>query len=83
MENHSARLTSALYGVVALMAGIAYWILARTIAAAEGEASLLAKTIGKDRKGTASVLLYRIAIPLAFVSQWIALAIYVCVAMMW
>ena len=56
---------------------------ARTIVAAEGEASLLAKAIGKHRKGTASVLLYLIAIPLAFVSQWIALAIYVCVAMMW
>jgi uncharacterized membrane protein len=82
-ENHFARLPSALYGVVLLMAGIAYWILARTIVAAEGEASLLAKAIGKDRKGTVSVLLYVIAIPLAFVSQWIALAIYVCVAMMW
>ena len=82
-ENHFARLPSALYGVVLLMAGIAYWILARTIVAAEGEASLLAKAIGKDRKGTASVLLYLIAIPLAFVSQWIALAIYVCVAMVW
>jgi len=82
-ENHFARLPSALYGVVLLMAGIAYWILARTIVAAEGEASLLAKAIGKDRKGTASVLLYLIAIPLALVSQWIALAIYVCVAMMW
>ena len=56
---------------------------ARTIDAAEGEASLPAKAIGKDRKGTPSVLLYLIAIPLAFVSQWIALAIYVCVAMMW
>jgi uncharacterized membrane protein len=82
-ENHFARLPSALYGVVLLMAGIAYWILARTIVAAEGEASLLAKAIGKDRKGTVSVLLYVIAIPLAVVSQWIALAIYVCVAMMW
>jgi uncharacterized membrane protein len=82
-ENHFARLPSALYGVVLLMAGIAYWILARTIVAAEGEASLLAKAIGKDRKGTVSVLLYVIAIPLAFVSQWIALAIYVGVAMVW
>jgi uncharacterized membrane protein len=82
-ENHFARLPSAVYGVVLLMAGIAYWILARTIVAAEGEASLVAKAIGKDRKGTVSVLLYVIAIPLAFVSQWIALAIYVGVAMVW
>jgi uncharacterized membrane protein len=82
-ENHFAQLPSALYGLVLLMAGIAYWILARTIVAAEGEASLLAKAIGKDLKGTASVLLYMIAIPLAFVSQWIAMAIYVGVALLW
>jgi uncharacterized membrane protein len=82
-ENHFARLPSALYGAVLLMAGLAYWMLARTIVAVEGKDSLLAKAIGKDRKGTASILLYAIAIPLAFVSQWIALAIYVCVAMVW
>jgi uncharacterized membrane protein len=82
-ENHFAQLPSALYGAVLLMAGLAYWILARTIVAAEGRESLLAKAIGKDRKGTASIVLYVIAIPLAFVSQWIALAIYVCVAMVW
>jgi uncharacterized membrane protein len=82
-ENHFAQLPSALYGAVLLMAALAYWILARTIVAAEGKESLLAKAMGKDRKGTASILLYAIAIPLAFVSQWIALAIYVCVAMVW
>jgi uncharacterized membrane protein len=82
-ENHFAQLPSALYGGVLLMAGLAYWILARTIVAAEGRESLLAKAIGRDRKGTASIVLYLIAIPLAFVSQWIALAIYVCVAMVW
>jgi uncharacterized membrane protein len=82
-ENHFAQLPSALYGTVLLMAGLAYWILARTIVAAEGKDSLLAQAIGKDRKGSASILLYVIAIPLAFVSQWIALAIYVCVAMVW
>jgi uncharacterized membrane protein len=65
------------------MAGLAYWMLARTIVAVEGKESLLAKAMGKDRKGTASILLYAIAIPLAFASQWIALAIYVCVAMVW
>jgi len=68
---------------VLLMAGLAYWMLARTIVAAEGKESLLAKAMGKDRKGTASVLLYMIAIPLAFVSQWIAMAIYVGVALLW
>jgi uncharacterized membrane protein len=82
-ENRFAQSPTALYGAVLLMAGLAYWILARTIVAAEGKESLLAKAIGKDRKGTASILLYAIAIPLAFVSQWIALAIYVSIAMVW
>jgi uncharacterized membrane protein len=82
-ENHFAQLPSALYGAVLLMAGLAYWTLAQTIVAAEGKESLLAKAMGRDHKGTASILLYAIAIPLAFVSQWLALAIYVSVAMAW
>jgi uncharacterized membrane protein len=82
-ENHFSQLPTALYGAALLMAGLAYWMLARTIVAAEGKESLLARAMGKDRKGTASILLYAIAIPLAFASQWIALAIYVCVAMVW
>jgi uncharacterized membrane protein len=82
-ENHFSQLPTALYGAALLMAGLAYWMLARTIVAAEGKESLLARAMGKDRKETASILLYAIAIPLAFASQWIALAIYVCVAMVW
>jgi uncharacterized membrane protein len=66
-----------------MMAGVAYWILARTIIATDGQQSLLAAAIGNDRKGIASVLLYALAIPLAFVSQWLAQAIYVGVALMW
>jgi uncharacterized membrane protein len=82
-ENHFAPLPSALYGFVLFMAGTAYWILARAIIAAEGVNSLLAKAIGKDHKGSLSVILYAVAIPLAFVNQWIAQALYVAVAVMW
>jgi uncharacterized membrane protein len=82
-ENHFAPLPSALYGVVLLMAGTAYWILARAIIASEGAGSLLAKAIGKDHKGILSVALYAGAIPLAFVSQWLAQTLYVAVALMW
>jgi uncharacterized membrane protein len=82
-ENHFAPLPAALYGVVLLMAGFAYWILARAIIATEGRDSLLAKAIGKDRKGTLSVVLYAAAIPLAFLNQWIAEAIYIAVALIW
>jgi uncharacterized membrane protein len=82
-ENHFAPLPTAAYGFVLMMAGIAYLILARAIIAAEGRDSLLAKAIGTDRKGKASIVLYAAAIPLAFASQWIAQGIYVAVALMW
>jgi uncharacterized membrane protein len=82
-ENHFAELPTALYGVVLLMAGVAYWILARSIIAAEGPESLLAKAIGTDRKGRLSLVLYAVAILLAFASPWIAIAIYVGVALIW
>jgi uncharacterized membrane protein len=82
-ENHFSALPSAFYGGVLMMAGVAYWILARAIIATEGRESLLATAIGKDRKGVLSVVLYAVAIPLAFVQQWLAQAIYVSVALMW
>lgn len=82
-ENHFAPLPTALYGVVLLMAGMAYLILARTIIAGEGRDSLLAKAIGNDRKGNLSIVLYILAIPLAFFNQWIAQSLYIVVALMW
>lgn len=82
-ENHFAPVPIALYGVVLLMAAIAYWILQRTIIASQGENSLLAKAIGRDIKGKLSPLLYGIGILAAFFDQWIAGGIYVFVALMW
>jgi uncharacterized membrane protein len=82
-ENHFAPTPTALYGAVLLMAALAYWLLARAIVAKEGPDGVLARAIGKDRKGTVSVLLYLLAVALAFVSQWAAQAIYVVVALAW
>ena len=82
-ENHFAPAPTALYGAVFLMAAIAYWILQNTILASEGPDSLLAQAVGPDRKGKISPALYLIAIPSAFLSPWIACAIYVVVALMW
>ena len=53
------------------------------IIAQQGESSLLATAVGGDLKGKLSPLLYAIAIPAAFVHQWISGAIYVLVALMW
>jgi len=83
-ENHFAALPTALYGVVLLMAAVAYWILQNIIIAASGgKESLLAKAIGHDRKGKVSPLLYAIAIPAAFWNQWLSDAVYVLVAIIW
>jgi uncharacterized membrane protein len=82
-ENHFAALPTALYGGVLLLAGVAYFILQNTIMAHQGTESELRAAVGRDRKGKLSIALYAAAIPLAFVSQWIAVAIYVLVAIMW
>jgi len=73
----------ALYGSVLLMAGLAYYVLARTLAAHHGRDSKLAQAIGKDTKGVASLVIYATAIPLSFVNPWIAFSLYVVVALIW
>ena len=73
----------ASYGVVLLFAAVAYFILARVLVSHHGRDSAIAKALGKDFKGKVSVLLYAAAIPLSFVSSWVACALYVLVAVMW
>jgi uncharacterized membrane protein len=82
-ENHFAAVPVALYGLVLLMAGVAYYVLARVLVARHGKDSTLARALGKDVKGIASIVLYVMAIALAFVNPWFACAIYVAVAIMW
>jgi len=82
-ENHFAPAPTALYGGVLLMAAIAYWILVQAILAVEGRHSILATAIGNDLKGKLSPLFYVVAIPSAFIHQWIAGALYVIAALMW
>jgi uncharacterized membrane protein len=82
-ENHFAAVPVAMYGVVLLMSGVAYYILARILVAQHGPDSMLAHAFGKDVKGIASMAFYAIAIALAFVTPWLAGAIYVLVAIMW
>jgi len=82
-ENHFAPAPSALYGFVLLMAAIAYWILQQLIIASHGPESLLKKAVGGDWKGKVSPILYVVAIPMAFVSRWVSLGIYIVVALIW
>ena len=82
-ENSFAPVTTAVYGVVLLFAAIAYYILQTVIVRHQGEGSPLKSMIGKDVKGKGSVVLYIVAIPLAFLTQWAAVGIYVAVALVW
>ena len=82
-ENHSARVPAALYGFVLLMASIAYWILQQQIIASQGEHSILQKAIGKDWKGRLSPVLYATGMLSAYLSQWLAVAVYIGVALVW
>jgi uncharacterized membrane protein len=82
-ENGYQALPTAVYGGVLLMSGVAFTILVRRLLAIHGPHSTLARAIGRDYKGKASIVLYAAAIPLAFVHQMIADAIYVSVALMW
>jgi uncharacterized membrane protein len=82
-ENHFAAWPVAVYGMVMLLAGIAYFILTNALIHLHGHSSTLATSIGSDRKGKISIALYAVAIPLAFVQRWIAGACYVVVAIIW
>jgi uncharacterized membrane protein len=84
-ENHLSPTPSVLYGVVLLMAAIAYWLLQQAIIAAQGSESLLKKAVGVDwkGKGKASPILYSIGIAAAFYSPRLAQGLYVLVAAMW
>ena len=82
-ENHFGPAPVALYGIILLLAAIAYTILVQSVLSLHGPDSLLANALGADFKGKISVLLDLIAIPLSFFKPWIAFAIYVLVAVMW
>ena len=82
-ENHFAPVPTALYGLVLLLAGVAYYILQRTIMAAQGPDSLLARAVGRDLKGKLSPLAYVVAIALAGVAPALAWVFYAGVALVW
>jgi uncharacterized membrane protein len=82
-ENHLATLPTAVYGGVMLAAAVAYYVLQRLIIAQQGPHSKLKAAVGRDVKGKLSPLIYVAAIVMAFVNQWVSVALYVLVALMW
>src|SRR4051794_7425635 len=82
-ENSLATAPVAAYGIVLLAAAVAYYLLQQLIIRDQGESSLLAVAVGRDRKGRLSPFIYASAIALAFVAPWLSVAIYVGQAMLW
>jgi uncharacterized membrane protein len=82
-ENHFSPIPMALYGIILLMAAVAYFILQTRIISNHGPGSILARAVGKDIKGKISPILYAIAICSTWINGWISGGIYIIVAVMW
>ncbi len=82
-ENNFARWPVAIYGFVLLMAGVAYYLLAHSLAGTHGKNSTIAKALGNDWKGKLSVAVYAAGVGLAFVNPWIGFGLYTFVAAIW
>jgi uncharacterized membrane protein len=83
LGERSAPFTAAVYGAVLLCAAVAWLILQTAIVARQGKDSTLRAALGRDVKGKVSVACYVAAIPAAFASPWVSIALYVLVALMW
>lgn len=82
-ENHFTAVPSALYGVVLLMAAIAYYLLQQAIIRAQGADSILKEAVGRDWKGKLSPVLYIVAIVATLRFSWMAQLIFVIAALIW
>jgi len=82
-ETRFAPWPVALYGAVLLLSGIGYYILTVALLSIHSSDSVLARALGRDFKGKISMVIYLVAIPLAFLRPWLAYAIYMFVALMW
>jgi uncharacterized membrane protein len=78
-----AQVPAAVYGIVLLVAAVAYYILQTLIIRDQGSESVLAKAVGRDGKGRLSPLFYAVGIGLSFVNRWAAVAVFAAVACMW
>ncbi|SDT20142.1 Uncharacterized membrane protein [Mucilaginibacter mallensis] len=82
-ENNFTKWPTIFYGISLIMCGVAYRILVISLIRHEGENSLLAEAVGNDFKGRISVVIYAIAIALAWVNPCISFVLYGVVACVW
>ena len=82
-ESSFATVPVALYGLILWLAALAYYLMVRALMAAHDDDSLLINALGDGKKERVSILIYSAAIPLAFLQPWIAMTLYISVAIMW
>ena len=82
-ENSFAPVPTAVYGVILLLAAVAYYLLVRALIAAPNQAPAIAAALGGDRKGKVSPIIYAIAIPISLVAPWLGFAMFIGVAVIW
>jgi len=82
-ENNFATQPVALYGTVLWLSAFAYYLMVRALMSYHGQNSVLARALGDGKKERISLILYTAAIPLAFVRPWIAMTLYITVAILW
>jgi uncharacterized membrane protein len=73
----------ALYGIILLMCGFSYYLLERALTAVAGQTAVLAKALGSKMKERIALMAYAVAVPAAYLSPWISIAMYVFVAVIW
>ncbi len=82
-EKHQAHMPASVYGIIGFGAAVAYGLLVQAIIRANGRDAPVAKAIGSDVKGRVSIVLFAVGVGLAWLSPWIAYALYVAVALVW
>ncbi len=82
-QHEFAPVPTAVYGVVLLLAALGYFVLVRALIAAPGQPPELARAVGADWKGKVSPIVYAVATPIALVAPWLAVAMYVAIAVLW
>ncbi len=82
-EERFATVPTAAYGIVLLLAAVAFTILETGLVRVHGHASRLAAAMGHDLKGKGSLVLYLAGIGLTFLDPRLGLALYVVVAILW
>ncbi|MCX7515128.1 TMEM175 family protein [Frateuria hangzhouensis] len=82
-ENHFATVPTAAYGIVLMMAALAYWLLQQMLVGLQGNDSLLGRAIGNDWKAKLSPVLYALGLLATLRAAWIAQLLYAVVALIW